>query len=55
MFQDILTLIDEDPDQPEICQVWFEIRTSKICNRLPFEIAGKDFSASKNQVTKPGK
>lgn len=58
MFQDILTLIDEDPDQPEICQVWFEVKTSKICNRnthLPLVIKENDFSTSKNQVTKSGK
>ncbi|CAI6365347.1 unnamed protein product [Macrosiphum euphorbiae] len=49
---DILTLIDEDPDQPEICQVWFTVITSKICNRqphLPLVIMEKDFSTLKNQ------
>jgi len=50
-------LIDEDPDQPEICQVWFEVTTSKICNRqphLPLAVIKKDFSTRKNQVTKSG-
>ncbi|XP_001947368.2 putative uncharacterized protein DDB_G0289263 [Acyrthosiphon pisum] len=50
---DILTLIDEDPDQPEICQVWFEVTTSKICNRhphLPLVVMEKDFSNLKHQI-----
>ncbi|XP_050429180.1 uncharacterized protein LOC126838616 isoform X6 [Adelges cooleyi] len=31
--KDTLKLVDEDPDQPEICQIKFEILTSKICRR----------------------
>lgn len=48
-------MIDEDPDQPEICQVWFEVITSKICDRqphLPLVVTEKDISTQKNQVTK---
>ncbi|XP_050055752.1 putative uncharacterized protein DDB_G0282133 [Aphis gossypii] len=54
---DILTLIDEDPEQPEICQVWFEVKTSKTCNwhsNIPLAVLAKDFSTRKNSVTKPG-
>ncbi|XP_022173979.1 putative uncharacterized protein DDB_G0291812 [Myzus persicae] len=50
---DILTLIDEDPDQPEICQVWFEVITSKICDRqphLPLVVTERDISTQKNQT-----
>jgi len=50
-------LIDEDPDQPEICQVWFEVKTSKTCNlhtNIPLVNVEKDFLIHKNQVIKPG-
>ncbi|XP_050429094.1 uncharacterized protein LOC126838598 isoform X1 [Adelges cooleyi] len=33
VIDDTLTLVDEDPDQPEICQIRFEIPTSKTCRR----------------------
>uniref|UniRef100_A0A2S2PDS5 MRH domain-containing protein n=1 Tax=Schizaphis graminum TaxID=13262 RepID=A0A2S2PDS5_SCHGA len=52
---DILTLIDEDPEQPEICQVWFEVKTSKTCNwhpNIPLAVLEKDFSTRKNLTTK---
>ncbi|VVC42634.1 Hypothetical protein CINCED_3A010286 [Cinara cedri] len=35
---DILTLVDEDPNQPETCTIKFEIRTSKTCNRQPISV-----------------
>lgn len=50
-------MIDEDPEQPEICQVWFEVKTSKTCNwhsNIPLAVLAKDFSTRKNSVTKPG-
>lgn len=53
-FQDELTLIDEDPDQPEICQIWFEIKTSKTCNREPnisLDVPAKDLMNENKQVT----
>jgi len=55
MLQDILTFVEEDPDHLEICQVWFEVTTSKTCkhqSHLPLVIMGKDLSALKDQVTK---
>lgn len=55
IFQDILTLLDEDADQPEICQVWFEIRTTKTCDRHPFMPLGvlqKDLVIEKRLVSK---
>lgn len=51
-------MIDEDPDQPEICQVWFEVKTSKICDRqpnIPLHVLEKDVLNNKIQVTKSGK
>ncbi|XP_026804026.1 protein PFC0760c-like [Rhopalosiphum maidis] len=51
----ILTLIDEDPEQPEICQVWFEVKTSKTCNwhpNIPLAVLEKDFSTRENLTTK---
>jgi len=51
-FNDVLTLIDEDPNQPEICQVWFEIKTSKMCDRhpyMPLAMLEKDLSSEIKQ------
>jgi len=48
-------LIDEDPEQPEICQVWFEVKTSKTCNwhpNIPLAVLEKDFSTRENLTTK---
>ncbi|XP_025193757.1 putative uncharacterized protein DDB_G0282133 [Melanaphis sacchari] len=53
--QDVLTLIKEDPEHSEICQVWFEVKTSKTCNwhsNTPLTVSENDFSISENLVTK---
>lgn len=57
-FQDVLTLIDEDPDQAEICQVWFEIRSRNICNSKPYIILSninKELSKEEKLVNITGK
>ncbi|XP_050526481.1 probable cyclin-dependent serine/threonine-protein kinase DDB_G0292550 isoform X2 [Daktulosphaira vitifoliae] len=50
---DTLLLMDEDPDQPEICQVVFNIITSKICSqnlKVLFGIIPSHYKSSKIEV-----
>lgn len=38
-------MIDENPDQPETCEVQFEVKTNKICNpqqNIPVDVLKKD-------------
>lgn len=55
--QDTLTLIEENPDQPEICHILFEIRTKKTCDQYPYNSLNelkKDLSTENEQVTMNG-